>query len=259
MSVVIVAVLSAALVGTDFAQRELIEQQQASMEAFGFDATPEMEEQFAQQLAIAPYMTLGSTLVGIPIVCLILAGVLYGVGSGFLGAQATFRQMLAVVSHAGVIFALQQLFVVPLNYARESIQPPTTLAAFTPMLDDETFVYPSAERGRPLLPVVADGTVHRSGRAVAARDPTDRHHAHRRVCRYRGRFRDGAHGVRFLMPRNLLIGGAIALTASALVAVNLLFTPLRRAGGGGRGDRPGGPSRPSCRPPGPFSRSSRWT
>jgi hypothetical protein len=141
VSVVIVAVLSAALVGTDFAQRELIEQQQASMEAFGFDATPEMEEQFAQQLAIAPYMTLGSTLVGIPIVCLILAGVLYGVGSGFLGAQATFRQMLAVVSHAGVIFALQQLFVVPLNYARESIQPPTTLAAFTPMLDDETFVY----------------------------------------------------------------------------------------------------------------------
>lgn len=141
VSVVIVAVLSAALVGTDFAQRELIEQQQASMEAFGITTTPEMEEQFAQQLAIAPYMTLGSTLVGIPIVCLILAGILYGVGSGFLGAQATFRQMLAVVSHAGVIFALQQLFVVPLNYARESIQPPTTLAAFTPMLDDETFVY----------------------------------------------------------------------------------------------------------------------
>ena len=141
VSVVIVAVLSAALAGTDFAQRELIEQQRTSMEAFGVTATPEMEEQFAQQLEIAPYMTLGSALVGIPIVCLILAGILYGVGSGFLGAQATFVQMMAVVAHAGVIFVLQQLFVVPLNYARESILPPTTLAAFVPMLDDGTFLY----------------------------------------------------------------------------------------------------------------------
>ena len=141
VSVVIVAALSAALVGTDFARQELIEQQRSSMEAFGVTVTAEMEEQLAQQLEIAPYMTLGSTLVGIPIICLILAGILYGVGSGFLGAQATFLQMLAVVAHAGVIFALQQLFVVPLNYARESIQPPTTLAAFAPMLDDETFLY----------------------------------------------------------------------------------------------------------------------
>ena len=73
--------------------------------------------------------------------CLILAGILYGVGSGFLGAQTTFVQMLAVVVHAGVIFAVQQVFVVPLNYARESILPPTTLAAFAPMLDDATFLY----------------------------------------------------------------------------------------------------------------------
>ena len=141
VSVVIVAVLSATLVGTDFAQRELLEQQRTSMEAFGVTATPEMEEQFAQQLALAPYMTLGSTLVGIPIICLILVGILYGVGSGFLGAQTTFVHMLAVVAHAGVIFALQQVFVVPLNYARESILPPTTLAAFFPILDGESFVY----------------------------------------------------------------------------------------------------------------------
>ena len=142
MSVVIVAVLSAALVGTDFAQRELIEQQRTSMEAFGVtDHARDRGAARAGQLEIAPYMTLGSTLVGIPIVCLILAGILYGVGSGFLGAQATFVQMLAVVAHAGVIFALQQVFVVPLNYARESILPPTTLAAFAPMLDSETFLY----------------------------------------------------------------------------------------------------------------------
>jgi hypothetical protein len=141
VSVAIVAVLSAALVSTDFAQRELLEQQRSSVEAFGMTVTPEMEEQFAQGLAVATYTTLGSTLVGIPIICLILAAILYGVGSGFLGSQAAFKQVLAVVAHAGVVFGLQQLFVAPLNYVRESIQPPTTLAAFAPMLDDDTFLY----------------------------------------------------------------------------------------------------------------------
>lgn len=60
------------------------------------------------------------------------------------------------------------------------------------------------------------------------------------------------------MPRNLLIGGAIALTASALVAVNLLFT---------RSDAPEveveaialRPLEAIVSAPGPFSRSSRWT
>jgi hypothetical protein len=141
VSVVIVAVTSAALVSSEFAQRELFEQQRTSMEAFGMTVTAEMEDQLAQQLEIAPYMTLGSTLVGIPIVCLILAGILHGVGSGFLGAQAGFSQMLAVVAHAGAIFVAQQFFVIPLNFARGSIRPPTTLAAFAPMLDDDSFAY----------------------------------------------------------------------------------------------------------------------
>jgi hypothetical protein len=141
VSVVIVAVMSTALIATEFAREQLIEQQRTSMEAFGLTVTAELDDQLAQQLDMAPYVTFGSTLVGIPILCLILAGVLYGVGSGFLGAQATFVQMLAVVAHAGVIFAVQQLFVFPLNYVRESILPPTTLAAFAPMLGNETFTY----------------------------------------------------------------------------------------------------------------------
>ena len=72
---------------------------------------------------------------------MILAGLLHGVGHGLLGAGASFRQVFAVVAHAGPVFVVAQLFTIPLNYARESITSPSTLAAFAPLLDDEAFAY----------------------------------------------------------------------------------------------------------------------
>lgn len=39
------------------------------------------------------------------------------------------------------MFLVQQLFAAPLNYVREAITSPTTLAAFTPMLEEDAFAY----------------------------------------------------------------------------------------------------------------------
>ena len=75
-----------------------------------------------------------------PIVCVVLSGVLYAALYGFLGARATFTQVFAVVAHAGVVFVVQQCFVAPLNYVRESMSNPATLAAFVPMLEPGSFV-----------------------------------------------------------------------------------------------------------------------
>ena len=75
-----------------------------------------------------------------PLVTVILASVLFVVAYGFLGARATFKQVFAVVAHAGAIFVVQQAFIAPLNYARGAMSNPATLAAFVPMLDEETFV-----------------------------------------------------------------------------------------------------------------------
>ena len=134
-----VAVLSGALMSTDFAQRALLEQQVSSMEAFGMTVTDEVYAEIEQGGEFAAYSTFGFTLIGVPVICVVLAGMLYGAGYGLLGAGASFRQVFAVVAHAGVVFLVQQLFVVPLNYAREAITVPTTLAAFAPMLDEDTF------------------------------------------------------------------------------------------------------------------------
>ena len=134
-----VAVLSGALMSTDFAQRALLEQQVPSMEAFGMTVTDEVYAEIEQGGEFAAYSTFGFTLIGVPVICVVLAGMLYGAGYGLLGAGASFRQVFAVVAHAGVVFLVQQLFVVPLNYAREAITVPTTLAAFAPLLDEDTF------------------------------------------------------------------------------------------------------------------------
>ncbi len=141
LSVCGVALASAALMTTDFAQRQILEQQVASMEAFGVSVTDEVYAEVERGGRFAPYSAFGFTLIGVPVVCVILAGLLYGAGYGLLAAGASFAQVFAVVAHAGVIFLAQQVFVVPLNYARESITPPTTLAAFAPMLDEGTFAF----------------------------------------------------------------------------------------------------------------------
>ena len=75
----------------------------------------------------------------IPLVSFAVAGVVWVVGYVGFGGGASFRSMFAVVAHTGAINIVQQLFVVPLNYARGAMGNPTTLAAFFPMLEDGTF------------------------------------------------------------------------------------------------------------------------
>ncbi|MBI2828163.1 MAG: hypothetical protein HYX77_02675 [Acidobacteria bacterium] len=48
----------------------------------------------------------------------------------------TYRHVLAVVAHAGVILALRQVIAVPLAYARETLASPMTMGMFFGMLDE---------------------------------------------------------------------------------------------------------------------------
>ena len=49
------------------------------------------------------------------------------------------QQPLAIHQKVVFVVTLAQFFVLPLNYVRESISSPTTLAAFFPFLEDNTF------------------------------------------------------------------------------------------------------------------------
>jgi hypothetical protein len=69
-----------------------------------------------------------------------MSGILFAVFSAALGGTATFKQVFAVMVHSSAISVVQQLFVTPLNYARESMSSATNLAVFLPMLDEGSFL-----------------------------------------------------------------------------------------------------------------------
>jgi len=48
----------------------------------------------------------------------------------------TYRQVLAVAAHAGIILALRQVIAAPITYARETLASPMTLGLFAGMLNE---------------------------------------------------------------------------------------------------------------------------
>lgn len=86
----------------------------------------------------AAYGTLAQAIVT-PLIAMAAAGILKAAFAVVAGAEATFKQVLAVVAASGVILALRQLFVLPLNYVRESMTSTTNLGVFLPMLPEGSF------------------------------------------------------------------------------------------------------------------------
>ena len=142
LTVVTVAVAGGGgwLTSTELGQQMLLEEIVSQAESFGGTMTDEQYDQLAGNLENLTYFTAGLTIVSIPLVTLIIAVVVWTVCYVLLGAHAPFRAMYAVVVHVGVVSLVQQLFVVPLNYARGVMSSPTTLAAFLPMLDPGSFL-----------------------------------------------------------------------------------------------------------------------
>lgn len=101
------------------------------------------DQQIQGMQRIAPfvgYLALGQFLIVLPVVSVLLSGILYAVFNAALGGTATFKQVFAVVVHAGPIGVLSALFTVPLNYSRGTMSSATNLGVFLPMLSEQSFV-----------------------------------------------------------------------------------------------------------------------
>jgi hypothetical protein len=75
-----------------------------------------------------------------PLMWALMAGILFGVFNAALGGGGSFKQLFAVVAYSSAITIVQQLFVTPLNYVRETMSSATNLAVFLPMLDEGSFL-----------------------------------------------------------------------------------------------------------------------
>jgi hypothetical protein len=126
---------------TEIGRQALLDQQVRTMESLGIKLPEEAYQRMEEQMSrpYTPYVGAAAAIVFVPIVLLVIAGIAFGIFNAVLGGDATFKQAFAVVVHSGVISAFQQLFLYPLNYARESMSSATSLAVFLPFLDDNTF------------------------------------------------------------------------------------------------------------------------
>jgi hypothetical protein len=139
--VVLVATIvpTAWLLSTDIGQRAVIDQQLQTLEAFGRTVSDAQLQQMERMAPFAVYVSAVGTIIFLPLAALVVAGITIAVFNGVLGADATFRQIFAVVVCSGVVTALRALFSIPLDYARESLTSPTNLAAVLPFFEDTTF------------------------------------------------------------------------------------------------------------------------
>jgi hypothetical protein len=129
-------VISAAFFSTDVGQQALVDQWERTALAFG---RPVDDAQYAAFQAASgrsvAYAALTAMVAG-PVTALALAVLLFAVFSGVRSGTASFRQVLAIVAHAGVILLLQDIVAAPIDYARESIGGATSLVRFVASVDE---------------------------------------------------------------------------------------------------------------------------
>jgi hypothetical protein len=137
--VLVAAVGSFLFMSTDVGQNAFLDQQVQQRESFGRPLTDAQYEQLERMLPYVKYFGAGFQVVLLPLLGAGIAGIAFGVFNAALGGDATFKQVFAVVAHSGIVLSLAQMFSLPLAYARQTMTSATSLAVFTPFLDEGSF------------------------------------------------------------------------------------------------------------------------
>jgi len=139
IATIVTAAALFAFLSTEVGQNATLDQQMRVMESFRINLPDQFYDQMEARAPMARYYAAGSILFFGPLVSAAVAGIMLLIFNVVLGGEATYKQAFAVVAHAEVLNALQQLFILPLNYVRETMASATTLAVFLPMLNETSF------------------------------------------------------------------------------------------------------------------------
>jgi hypothetical protein len=137
---VIVALFTALPMTTEAGRQAAIDQQVTQMQSFGVTMTDQMYDQLEKGSGRMPYTTGISVLVVSPIIALIIAGILFAIFNAALGGEASFKQVFAVLVHAGAVSALSTVFSGAINYFRGTMGSAANLGVLLPMLPENSFV-----------------------------------------------------------------------------------------------------------------------
>ena len=124
---------------TEVGQQASLDQQLRTLESFGQHVSDAQYDRMQSMRSLTPFFAAVGQLITLPLAALVVAGLSFAVLTAGFGGSASFRQVFAVVAHSGFLIVLQQLFVLPLDYARQTLTSPANLAVFLPFLDENTF------------------------------------------------------------------------------------------------------------------------
>ena len=139
LTVTISAVGAALPMTTDAGKQAAIDQQVSARESIGFQVSDAEYEQIQKTAAFLPYLTAIGVVVGSVVMLLITSGIIFAIFNAAMGGTARFKQVVAVLVHAGIISALGAAFSGAINYARGGVTSATSLGVLLPMLDDRSF------------------------------------------------------------------------------------------------------------------------
>jgi hypothetical protein len=140
VSAVLIAFFTALPMTTDAGRQAAIDQQVQQRQAFGVETDDATYARIEQMSKIMPYVTAGSVLVFSPIMVLVIGGILFAIFNAALGGEASFKQVLAIVTHAGVISTVSAVFSGIINYFRGAVGSVANLGALLPMLPEKSFL-----------------------------------------------------------------------------------------------------------------------
>jgi hypothetical protein len=122
-----------ALMETSAGRQALVDQWERTAVAFGQEVD---DDAYARLEALGDRGAVGygllSALIGGPVLTLAVAGLL----KLTFREVATFAQVMAMATHAGVILAIRQVVAAPVSYVRESTSSATSLGSWFSMLDE---------------------------------------------------------------------------------------------------------------------------
>lgn len=128
---------------TERGRAATLEMQVQQMERFGMTVNDAMYQQMEQRSrsTFAMVASVVGVMVSMPFMTVILTLVLWVVFNAIMGGTATFKHVMAVVSHSHMVSAVGALFSAPIMYARGVMSTSVAnLAALLPMLDETSFV-----------------------------------------------------------------------------------------------------------------------
>lgn len=125
---------------TEAGRQASIAMQERTLERFGQTVTPEVHEGIVAGAQSMPRRVFGlaAAFIVLPIFSLLFAALYWAVFNTVLGGMATFKQVLAIVTHSQVIGALGVLAGLPINLMKGtfSVSGPFNLGALAPMLEE---------------------------------------------------------------------------------------------------------------------------